>query len=202
MLTNALLSSLLCACRGINPSVFYLTLSILFARISNNPNEIDEAWRQVPKDKQREVDRKVKAILNYFNDPRYSALMEGPAIWGLIINVIKVACKLESVPARQQELCEFESSEVVEFLNNLLDRWTLRQEVYSACNIGSSDWQLLRVLMTADHLTLESMTIIVKFFSAEGPSGLKALPPEVANAVHLSRFGDHGGTFKSSHIDT
>ncbi len=192
MLNIVLLESILCKCRIGNMTIFQGVLQILCAEVSNNPNMIDEAWSQIPKDLRPTVSKKIATIKDYFNDGRYPMLTMEAAIWGIVINAIRVACEVK-IPERQKEMCGFAKSDIVQFFQDLSNHWNLRKAVYDACNLAVPDFQMLRALMTCDTISIEKLKVVVQHICEEGPTGEKKMPPEVAAIINPNRFD--GGTY-------
>ena len=187
----------LCRCNTGNNSIFWHTLNVLLGMIDDNPERAAEAWSQLPKDNQvlkRHVEKKIRDINGYFRNVRFTGLSRTTALWGVVINALKVAGESKNVTDLQKEIFSFPEKEVLEFFQLLIQNAPLCREIHKACDQASSDLRTLGAVVMALQLDEKTLTAIVQFFNDEGPVELDAYPAEVMEAIDPEHLGVPGQT--------
>lgn len=192
MLDYGKLKATLCQCRMVD-SVFSYTLLVLLAMVEENPEQIALAYAQIPKDQRSkiepEVTKKVKAINSYFHNVKFKGLSKTAAIWGTIINALKVEGEASNVTDRQKEVFKFGEGEVLYFFQMLLNDVALCREINRACNQPTADMRALGAIVMVEVLDERLLKGLVQFFTAEGPSEDNSFPPEVLEAIDPNHVG-------------
>lgn len=197
MLDYSKIMAVLCKCCIGKDSVLWHTLSVLLGMIDDNPERAAEAWSQIPKNNQvlkRAVEKKVGDINRYFRNVRFTGLSRTTALWGVLINALKVAGESKNVTNLQKEIFSFPEKEVLEFFQLLIQNTPLCREIHKACDQPSSDLRTLGAVVMATQLTEANLTAIVQFINDEGPIDLDGYPDEVMQAIDPEHLGVPGST--------
>jgi hypothetical protein len=178
--------------RGGERDPFYWMLRIERARADGDEGEV---LAQVPPAFAADVRRRHADIVAYWHNVRYALLDPLAAVWGTVVNALRVAAGVDSVTPEQARAFTVPIESLTSFVRSARDAGGVTDDLYDVFRpMPAPDCQALAALFhpsaTVDVRTLVGLT---RMLSAEGPlTAAEAEALSLLAASGLAQFAFQG----------
>lgn len=157
--------------RGADRDLLYWVLRLQLADISSDGTE--RVQRAIPEDIREEVVRRRAQIREYFDDVRYVTLEPVVALWGTVVNSLRVAANTDRTTTVQKDVFAFPRDSVLTFFHCARERMEIADSLYHAYKaMPAPECQALAALLNVHvdaRLDVDSMCRLVRLLDHEGP---------------------------------
>jgi hypothetical protein len=156
--------------RGGEQELLYWVLCIKLERTQAG---IERITRRIPLDLSAEVQRRTRAINQYFGNVRFALLDPLTQVWGTLVNALRAAANVDSVTSVQAETFDFSVRSLLALFRAAHEDMAMCEQLHLAFRpMPAPDCQMLAALFNV-HIDLaldeDELRSLVRLLSAEGP---------------------------------
>ena len=149
----------------------YWVLKLQLAEITgDDPGRV---LRAVPDDSRDDVVKRRAQVREYFDDVRYVALEPVVALWGTVVNSLRVAANTDRATDVQKRVFAFSRESVLAFFHCARERMEIADSLYHAYKaMPAPECQALAALLNVHvdaRLDVDAMCRLVRLLDHEGP---------------------------------
>lgn len=149
----------------------YWVLKLQLADIvGDDPRRVQQS---IPEDMREDVSRRREQVREYFDDVRYVTLEPVVALWGTVVNSLRVAANTDRATSVQKEVFAFPRDSVLAFFHSARERMEVADSLYHAYRaMPAPECQALAALLNVHvdaRLDVDGMCRLVRLLDHEGP---------------------------------
>jgi hypothetical protein len=156
---------------GADRDPLYWVLRLQLAEIAGD--DLSRVEQAMPEEIRDEVSRRRGQVREYFDDVRYVALEPVVALWGTVVNSLRVAANTDRATKVQKEVFAFSRDSVLAFFQAARERMAVADSLYHAYKaMPAPECQALAALLNIHvdaRLDVDSMCRLVRLLDHEGP---------------------------------
>ncbi len=157
--------------QGAENDHLYWVLKLQLADIVGD--DVRRVHQSIPADIRDEVIRRRAQVREYFDDVRYVTLEPVVALWGTVVNSLRVAADSDRATGVQKQVFAFSRESVLTFFHCARERMEIADSLYHAYKaMPAPECQALAALLNVHvdaRLDVDSMCRLVRLLDHEGP---------------------------------
>ena len=157
--------------RDADRDLLHWVLRLQLAEIAGD--DMQRVHQSVPEVIRDEVTRRRGQVWDYFADVRYVTLEPVVALWGTVVNALRVAANTDRTTSVQKQVFEFPGESVLTFFHCARERMEVADSLYHAYKaMPAPECQALAALLNVHvdaRLDVDSMCRLVRLLDHEGP---------------------------------
>jgi hypothetical protein len=156
---------------GADQDLLYWVLRLQLAEITGD--DLLRVEQSVAEDVRDEVRGRREKVREYYDDVRYVALEPVVALWGTVVNSLRVAADTDRTTPVQKDVFAFSRDSVLAFFQAARERMAVADSLYHAYKaMPAPECQALAALLNIHvdaRLDVDSMCRLVRLLDHEGP---------------------------------